>query len=209
MRLNPFKRTKALKVEEDVAIEVPKNSGQTLGKIHEKFNKYPVLCIIFSKRGKSWKLLFDWAVMFKKEGVDYYRLKKRKATFKPPQYSSVVTAMNGQDVLVLQNLTRDEYYPMEVSTDINWLKFAEDQQAIRNFLINEVTRIRTKGQSFILQHLPLITMIVMFMMFVVGAWVFWDAMGDLVMQQTASVRIFSGAIDKLSIQQTTPPPAVW
>jgi hypothetical protein len=207
MNFNLFKRTKTLEVD-GTKIEVPKNAGLTLGKFHEKLNKYPVLCIIFSKRGRSWKLGFDWAGLFKKEDVEYYRLKKRKATFKPPQFKSVITAENGQDVVVLQNLTRDEYYPVEVGGETEWLQFAENQQALRNFLVSEVVRIKTKGQSFLTQNLPLILLVVVFMMFIISGWVFWDAMGDLVIQQTGTVNAFTSKLSEITL--ANPPQApVW
>jgi hypothetical protein len=209
MNFNPFKKTMKVKMEEDIVLDLPKNSGKAMSKIHESFDKYPILCIIFSKRGKSWKLMFDWAGLFRKEDIDYYRLKKRKATFKPPQYSSVVTAANGQDVLVLQNLTRDEYYPVEITGDVDWLKFAEEQQSIRSFLINEVVRIKAKGEGFFSKHLPLITMVVMFMLFIVSGWVFWDAMGSLVMQQTGAVNLFASKIDAITVANQIANPAVW
>jgi len=179
-------------------IKVPRNLGLLFGRLHPKFDKYPVLCIIFSKRGRSYQVSFDWAGLFRKDGVDYYRLKKAKKTFKPPHYSAIMTTKDGKNVLLLQNLTRDEYYPMEVPEDKNWLQFAENQQAIRSFLINEITRIRLKGKSFIAQHFELITIIIMFMMFILGAYVMWDSFGQIVAQDRAALGGLTKAVANLT-----------
>lgn len=188
-----------MKVDIDgTKVEAPRNIGLTLGKVHEGMNKYPVLCVIFSKRGRSYQVDMDWAGLFRKDDVDYYKLKKRKGTFKPPHYSSVMTTTSGRNILLLQNLTRDEYYPMEVPNDSNWLQFAENQQAIRGFLINEVMRIKIKGQGFFEKNLPIITMVIMFMMFILGAYIMWDSFGKIVMQDQIALGGLSRAVANLT-----------
>jgi hypothetical protein len=52
-------------------------------------------------------------------------------------------------------------------------------------------------------------MVVMFMLFIVSGWVFWDAMGSLVMQQTGAVNLFASKIDAITVANQIANPAVW
>ena len=163
-----------------------------------KFNRYPVLCLIFEKRGQSYLIDFDWAGYFKTPQHSFYRLKRRKANFMPPDLQQVKMTPDGQPVMILWSPSRNQFIPRDVIENLKVQEILDLETNMRYWGLGELERVRAKSLGFIAKYFPIILFIFLTIIALIGIWVVYDALGEIVVQNVASNQGMQMVIEKLS-----------
>jgi hypothetical protein len=165
---------------------------------------YPALCIIIEKRGSSQIIDFDWAGFFQDDVNSYYKLKKRGHTFKPPSLSEFRLTPDGHPVIVLWCPEREQYVPIDVKTSIELEQAMKINAEQRIWLVNEVRRILLRTQSFWEKHFALISIFLLVIIALVGIFIIYDSLSDVVNKFGNSIGGLSEAILKLANNTQSP-----
>lgn len=175
-----------------------------------KFDRYPVLCVIVQKRGNSYLIDFDWAGFFKTEESTFYRLKRRKENFMPPELSQIKLSSDGTPILVLWSPARGQYIARDIIGNENIEKSFEDNIKYRQWMINEYKRVLAKSQGFIAKYLPILLMVIVCIVALIGIYIIFDSLGGQIDRYIPTANALTTALNNFVNNSTArAPPAVW
>jgi len=157
--------------------------------LYLRHKKYPLRCVIWEKRGDD--ILTDISEKIGRvieDGLEKYKLKKRKDTLPPVCYDYIAKSLGGSGCVHLFKYGPKQYKPVDVRGMLSGKNFEIIDVDDWNFKVieNRATMERRKAmKKFLETYLPVIVIIVCGIIFVVVAAMSYGAMKDMIAQSAA------------------------
>lgn len=92
--------------------------------------KFPVIAILYQRRGKGYTVKMDKARYIQKEGIKIYELKKSGLKFKPSKYENLLHTDRGRPFIMLMEYERGEVVPLSTEDLKEIYEYSEDGQVV-------------------------------------------------------------------------------
>ena len=116
----------------------------------------------------------------------------------PPKLQQVKMSAYGMPVMILWSPSRGQYIPRDITESPKLQEILDQETQLRYWGLGELERVRNKSQGFLTKYFVPILFVFLVIIALIGIWVLYDALGQIVMQFSSTVGGLQGAINHLA-----------